>query len=147
MSLSPHIKKPLNSKRWIKVSYLNQFCEFCIFGISMFMNISISWVCYNMRELTRLPKCFKIFNFIYKCSCENLLAPWGKGNSESISVSCNWARMWIDLSPWRSYSKRTFYDPTWISWEKGHPRIIARQLSMFFAKDLCVLIVPFLLSF
>ena len=25
LSLSPHVEKPLNSKRWIKVSYLNQF--------------------------------------------------------------------------------------------------------------------------
>ena len=47
-------RKPLNSKRWIKVSYLNQFR---VFGfLYMFMNIlwtlclfhiSVSWVCYN----------------------------------------------------------------------------------------------------
>ena len=37
MSLSPHVEKPLNSKRWIKVSYLNQFH---VFGfLYMFMNI------------------------------------------------------------------------------------------------------------
>ena len=40
--LSPHVKKPLNSKRWIKVSYLNQFREFrvldslCLFHISVY---------------------------------------------------------------------------------------------------------------
>ena len=54
VSLSPYVEKPLNSKRWIKVSYLNQFC---IFGfLYMFMNIlwtlclfyiSVSWVCYT----------------------------------------------------------------------------------------------------
>ena len=52
--LSPHIEKPLNSKRWIKVSYLNQFRVFVF--LYMFMNIlwtmclfhtSVSWVCYN----------------------------------------------------------------------------------------------------
>ena len=47
-------KKPLNSKRWIKVLYLNQFC---VFGfLYVFMNIlwtlclfhiSVSWVCYS----------------------------------------------------------------------------------------------------
>ena len=37
VSLSPHVEKPLNSKRWIKVSYLNQFR---VFGfLYMFMNI------------------------------------------------------------------------------------------------------------
>ena len=37
LSLSPHVKKPLNSKRWIKDSYLNQFR---VFGfLYMFMNI------------------------------------------------------------------------------------------------------------
>ena len=54
LSLSPHVEKPLNSKRWIKVSYLNQFR---VFGfLYMFMNIlwtlclfhiSVSWVCYT----------------------------------------------------------------------------------------------------
>ena len=33
--LFPHVEKPL-TKRWIKVSYLNQFREFCIFGIPIF---------------------------------------------------------------------------------------------------------------
>ena len=33
VSLSPHVEKPLNSKRWIKVSYLNQFRECCVFRI------------------------------------------------------------------------------------------------------------------
>ena len=42
VSLSPHIEKPLNSKRWIKVSYLNQFR---VFGfLYMFMNILWSYV-------------------------------------------------------------------------------------------------------
>ena len=52
VSLSPHVEKPLISKRWIKVSYLNQFH---VFGfLYMFMNImSIShirllWVCYKI---------------------------------------------------------------------------------------------------
>ena len=37
MSLSPHVEKPLNSKRWIKVSCLNQFR---VFGfLYMFRNI------------------------------------------------------------------------------------------------------------
>ena len=36
VSLSPHVEKPLNSKRWIKVSYLNQFREFYIFGIPLY---------------------------------------------------------------------------------------------------------------
>ena len=54
VSLSLHVEKPLNSKRWIKVSYLNQFR---VFGfLYMFMNIlwtlclfhiSVSWVCYS----------------------------------------------------------------------------------------------------
>ena len=40
LSLSLHVEKPLNSKRWIKVSYLNQFREFSVFGfLYMFMNI------------------------------------------------------------------------------------------------------------
>ena len=30
LSLSPHVEKPLNSKRWIKVTYLNQFPVFQI---------------------------------------------------------------------------------------------------------------------
>ena len=57
LSLSPHVEKPLNSKRWIKVSYLNQFR---VFGfIYMFMNIlgtlclfhiSVSRVCYNLSS-------------------------------------------------------------------------------------------------
>ena len=33
LSLSPHVEKPLNSKRWIKVSYLNQFRECRVFRI------------------------------------------------------------------------------------------------------------------
>ena len=33
VSLSPHVEKPLNSKRWIKVSYLNQFRECRVFRI------------------------------------------------------------------------------------------------------------------
>ena len=33
VSLPPHIKKPFNSKRWIKVSYLNQFRECRVFRI------------------------------------------------------------------------------------------------------------------
>ena len=33
MCLSPHVEKTLNSKRWIKFSYLNQFREFCLFRI------------------------------------------------------------------------------------------------------------------
>ena len=48
MSLSLHVRKPLNSKSWIKVLYLNQFCVFRF--LYMFMNIlfliSVSWVCY-----------------------------------------------------------------------------------------------------
>ena len=41
MSLSPHVEKPLNSKRWIKVSYLNKFREFSFFGLLM----TISHIC------------------------------------------------------------------------------------------------------
>ena len=43
LSLSFHVEKPLNSKRWITVSYLNQFR---VFGfLYMFMNImSISYI-------------------------------------------------------------------------------------------------------
>ena len=33
VSLSPHVEKPLNSKRWIKVSYLNQFRKCRVFRI------------------------------------------------------------------------------------------------------------------
>ena len=60
VSLSPHVEKPLNSKRWIKVSYLNQFR---VFGfLYMFMNIlrtlclshiSVSWVCYILSHPAR----------------------------------------------------------------------------------------------
>ena len=39
VSLSPHVEKPWNSKRWIRISYLNQFREFRVFGFFyMFMN-------------------------------------------------------------------------------------------------------------
>ena len=56
VSLSRHVEKPLNSKRWIKVSYLDQFRVFEF--LYMFMNIlwtlclfyiSVSWVCYRCR--------------------------------------------------------------------------------------------------
>ena len=41
------LEKPLNS-RWIKVSYLNRFREFCVFRFPMpISHISVSWVCYN----------------------------------------------------------------------------------------------------
>ena len=63
--------------------------------------------------------CLKTFYFTYKCNYENSLAPLGWGDSESISVSGNWARMQIDLSPRRSCSERTFYDSTRILREKG----------------------------
>ena len=63
VSPSPHIKKPWNSKRWIKVSYLNQFR---VFGfLYMFMNIlwtlclfhiSVSLVCYIKMEIG-IEKC------------------------------------------------------------------------------------------
>ena len=33
VSLSPHVEKPLNSKRWIKVLYLHQFRECRVFRI------------------------------------------------------------------------------------------------------------------
>ena len=35
LCLSPHVEKHLNSKRWIKVSYLNQFHEFRVFRFPM----------------------------------------------------------------------------------------------------------------
>ena len=51
LSLSPHVKKPLNSKRWIKVSYLNQFCVFRF--LNMFMNnyerFSTLWTLYMLH--------------------------------------------------------------------------------------------------
>ena len=46
LSLSPHVEKPLNSKRWIKVSYLNQFREFRVFRFPMSIShIRILWLC------------------------------------------------------------------------------------------------------
>ena len=41
VSLPPHVGKPLNSKRWIKVSYLNQFREYRVFRDSYILYI---WV-------------------------------------------------------------------------------------------------------
>ena len=64
VSLSPHVEKPLNSKRWIKVLYLNQFR---VFGfLYMFMNIlwtlclfdiSVSWVCNISCPFMRIRRC------------------------------------------------------------------------------------------
>ena len=45
-SLSPHVEKPLNSKRWIKVSYLNQFRKVSCFGIPMFYIYIWVWTFY-----------------------------------------------------------------------------------------------------
>ena len=48
VSLSPHVKNPLNSKRWIKVLYLNQFR---VFGFPMSIShirISGYAICSNM---------------------------------------------------------------------------------------------------
>ena len=42
VSLPPQVEKPLNSKRWIKVSYLNQFREFRVFGF-LYMLMNILW--------------------------------------------------------------------------------------------------------
>ena len=52
VSLSPHVEKPLNSKKWIKVFYLNQFREFRVFGfLYMFMNILLT-LCLSSVEST-----------------------------------------------------------------------------------------------
>ena len=57
VSLSPHVEKPLTSKRWIKVSYLNQFRVFGflymlmnILWTSCLFHISVSWVCHTGRR-------------------------------------------------------------------------------------------------
>ena len=65
--LSPHVEKPLNSKRRIKVSYLNQFRVFGFLRIFMniswtlcLFHISVSWVCYifSIHHIGLLSWCF-----------------------------------------------------------------------------------------
>ena len=64
VSLSPHVEKPLNSKRWIKVSYLNQFREFRVFRFPMSIShIRILWVCYirsMQNKLREQSLCFDV---------------------------------------------------------------------------------------
>ena len=73
VSLSPHVENPLNSKRWIKVSCLNQFR---VFGfLYMFMNIlwtfclfhiSVSWVFYKKVYWFKETQPNKIFRSLFK---------------------------------------------------------------------------------
>ena len=54
LSLSLLMSKPLNSKRWIKVSYLNQFREFRVFRFPVSIpHIRILWVCNNCSKRVR----------------------------------------------------------------------------------------------
>ena len=88
VSLSPHLEKPLNSKRWIKVSYLNQFR---VFGfLYMFMNIlwalclfhiSVSWLSSFgnfpssknfWTSKSRVDKCLSVLNGFMRFS----FLPW-----------------------------------------------------------------------
>ena len=68
VSLSSHVEKPLNSKRWIKVLYLNQFRECCVFRIPyVYFTHPYTWLCntpqvrvnlgvITMKEYTTFPK-------------------------------------------------------------------------------------------
>ena len=49
VSLSPHVEKPLNSKRWIKVLCLNQFRECRVFRIPyVYFTHPYIWLCNNV---------------------------------------------------------------------------------------------------
>ena len=79
VSLSPHVEKPLNSKRWIKVSYLNQFREFRVFRFPMSIShirISgyVTYIVYKFEIIwTKIGKIICLFygiNFS-KTSCKS----------------------------------------------------------------------------
>ena len=63
VSLSPHVEKPFNSRRWIKVSYLSQFREFRVFRFPMsilhirifgYVIVSQIIVSANLNEILKL---------------------------------------------------------------------------------------------
>ena len=67
VSLSPHVEKPLNSKRWIKVSYLNQFRVFR-FPMSI-SHIRILGILQRERERERERVCVCVCVCMCACVC------------------------------------------------------------------------------
>ena len=80
-SLSPHVEKSLNSKRWIKVSYLNQFSVFgflymfmnilwtlCLFHTSIYLSLQHKERIRIYFKIRRSKKIFVFFLFYLFCS-------------------------------------------------------------------------------